>query len=111
MGYETSRIGLRFDAEPVAKGIVRIMEQNDPDSITLLRFGMINKTWIDHATRACEASLRERFLLLPNAKECTTIINADSDDCEVVHFKVADVVAEMVHEISVALYGCVEMVV
>jgi hypothetical protein len=111
MGYETNRIGLRFDAEPVAKGIVRIMEQNDPDSITLLRFGMINKTWIDHASAACEAVVRDRFVMLPTAMECTTIINAASDDCEVVHFKLDDVVAEMVHEISVALYGCVEMVV
>jgi len=87
------------------------MEKDDPDNIVLIRFGLLPAQWMDYVKRVCEMIVRERFMLLPDAKECTTIINAGTDDCEVIHFKVADVVSEMVHEISLALYGCVEMVV
>ena len=112
MGYEMKRARLNCDAKAIAEGLVKLMEEEDPNNVALIRFGMLPAKWMDRVKKSCQELLVDRLHVDPNSDEAiVTFANPDEQNryCVDVHPK--KIVSEMLHEISLALYGCVEMVV
>jgi len=112
MGYEMKRARLNCDAKAIAEGLVKLMEEEDPNNVALIRFGMLPAQWMDRVKKSCQELLVDRLHVNPRADQ-EVVTFADKDErgewIVVVHPK--KIVSEMVHDISLALYGCVEMVV
>lgn len=114
---------ITMDADAIAKGVLAMMRerhlasQDAEDDETIIRFGMLPARWMNMLESQMDAVIRERFDLLPKRSsdrdEYTTIIkdpNAE-DGHRMVTFKMRDLVNEMVHEVSLAMYSNVDMVV
>jgi hypothetical protein len=112
MGYEMKRARLNCDAKAIAEGLVKLMGEEDPNNVALIRFGMLPAKWMDRVKKSCEELLVDKLHVDPNG-DSDMVLFRDVDEqgeCLVrVHPK--RIVSEMLHEISLALYGCVEMVV
>lgn len=112
MGYEMQGIGIALDAESLAKDLVRLMREESDDNEVLIRFGLLPAKWMEAVKKEVEAVVRQRYSLLAGKDEYTVLINPGNPDAaRVVTFKVSQVVSEALHEVALALYGSVDMVV
>jgi len=123
MAHLMKRMRVTIDARAVAEGVLAMMGEHyaltgDPESDeTLVRFGMLPAKWMTMVEEQMESVIRERFDLLPagrdNRDEYHTIIRDPEaeDSYRMVQFSVRALVQEMLHEVTLAMYGSVEMVV
>lgn len=112
MGYEMKRARLNCDAKAIADGLVKLMEEEDTRNIALIRFGMLPAQWMDRVKKSCEELLVDKLHVDPKKDWDMVLfreVNEHGECLVKVHPKL--IVSEMLHEISLALYGCVEMVV
>jgi len=113
------QLNVTINADAIAKGTLAMMRDQDArgdSNETLIRFGLLPAKWMEMIERQMTDVLCERFLVNNYEKtkgEVTTIIrhSADPDDVTVETFRIKDVVSEMLHEVTLALYSNVEMVV
>lgn len=116
MGDIMRQVGVRVDAKAIAHGLLEMMREESEDNEVLIRFGMLPAKWMELVERQMDSVIRERYSLLPKEQdrkdEHTVLINpGDPELSHVETFRVSRLVAEMVHEVCLALYGSVEMVV
>ena len=111
-----------INADAIAKGVLAMMRERHlvtddaEDDETLIRFGMLPKRWMDMIEQSVTAVICERHSVTSHEKVTgivmTVIKTGDGDDdYEVMTFKLSELISEMVHEVSLALYSNVEMVV
>lgn len=117
-----------IDYDAIAKGMIGLMEQaGDTESLTVMRFGMLPKKWLDMV----ESQLRERLMrdikpLVDGTKASYAILGKiDEYDPDVVsvplqwsrkfggrdEFSIKKAMSEILHELSLAFYSNVDMVV
>jgi hypothetical protein len=107
------------DADAIAKGVLAMMRERHAmtddaeDSEVLIRFGMLPKRWMDLIEKSMWSVVEERFQVTDyeRRKDSVTTMIRTADDYEIVTFQPSKLIAEMVHEVSLALYSNVEMVV
>lgn len=114
------QVRVKINAKGIAKGILAMMRERHAasgdaeDDETIIRFGMLPKRWMDILETQMTDVICEKFLVNNYEKrtgEVTTIIRHEDGDHSVETFKIKDLVSEMVHEVSLAMYGEVEMLV
>lgn len=102
-----STLPVTIDADKIAKGVIRMMEEaGDDESLTVMKFGMLPKKWIDMIEEQMRASFREKLMLVGGKDERTVIY-----DGQIVTFSFDELIQEALHEICLALYSNTEMVV
>lgn len=109
-----------IDAENLAKGILALMREESEDNELLIKFGMLPAKWME----MIDKMLREKFLgmsvkladLLEGFEDF--LLSKGDLDKRVMsiggvphEFDIDKLVSEAVHEVALALYGAVEMVV
>jgi hypothetical protein len=116
------QLRVTINADAIAKGVLAMMRERyavsreTEDSEDLIRFGMLPKRWMDMLESQMTNVICERFNIAEHEKaknEVTTIIKTGDgdDDYATVTFNPRELVNEMVHEVTLALYANVAMVV
>ena len=113
---EMQKIRVTINAKAIAEGVVGMIREADPESETLIRFGMLPKTWMDMIERQMVSVIQSRFDLAGDVKDKDKFFALvrnpnDAEDLDCVGFSMKKLIAEMVHEVSLAMYGAVDMVV
>ena len=116
------RLRVTINADAVAKGVLAMMRErhaatgDSEDNEDLIRLGMLPKRWMEMIESQMMTVICDRFQVNQyevRRGEVTTIVKTgDGDDeLDVMTFSLKELVREMVHEVSLALYANVEMLV
>ena len=115
--------GIKVDFDAIAKGMIRMMEEaGDATSVNVIRFGMLPKVWVDMAEKQFKELFDEKFASYRKATEyASSLIGVPYDPEDIIYpdvpggpcreFKFKDLMHEVMHELALALYGSVKMVV
>lgn len=114
---------VRIDFDAIAKGLIRMMkEAGDETSLNVMRFGMLPAKWVELAEREFKAKFDEQFAYYRHvAKYVYDLLGQeyDPDEIHVVakpgrppyEFSFKKLMAEVMHELALALYSNTKMVV
>jgi hypothetical protein len=109
------RLRITINADAIAKGVLEMMRERHAltgdaeDDETLVRFGMLPKRWMDILESQMTSVICERFKVSNYEKRTGEVMTMLDDGAFT--FKLRELVNEMVHEVSLAMYGNVDMVV
>ena len=95
--------GIHVDAEPIARGLFAMMDDDEQD---LIRLGLLPHRWIELLEKQTELEMREK-LGFPTGDTFTYWMK----DKVVEDQSMKKLVSAIVHEVCLKLYGCVKMVV
>lgn len=112
MGYELRKARMTIDAEAIAKGLIEMMEEDDPNNVALIRFGMLPAKWMRTVEKMLGEVISERLHCDPKSESDIVVFSEQGEDGRcVAEIRPRAILSEMLHEVSLALYRSVDMVV
>jgi len=104
------QLRLTVDMKPIASGLLNMMREQDENNETLIRFGLLPAKWMETAEEQFKASIRDKLPIAEDGDKCAAAFVVDGGYV-VEHFSMKELANEFSHELALALYGAVDMVV